>query len=234
MIISHRHRFVFIKTNKTAGTSIELALARICGPEDIITPVSREDEKVRRALGLPGPQNHRLPLREVGLGKALGSLLRGRAAQDLAYYNHISAAEIRPRLGEARWRSYFKFCFERNPWERVVSLYYWKQRQRPRLDMSAFIRSDAVQVLKRRGIGLYTIDGEVVVDRICRFENLAEELDALRRQWGIAEPLELPRLKGQYRRDKRGYRELLSADDRCRVAELFADEIALMGYRDDA
>ncbi|MFU8896828.1 MAG: sulfotransferase family 2 domain-containing protein [Gammaproteobacteria bacterium] len=233
MVISHRHQFIFIKTNKTAGTSFELALARICGPDDIITPVSHEDEKVRRALRLPGPQNHRLPLREVGTGKALSALLRGRASRELCYYNHISAAEIRSRLGEDRWRSYFKFCFERNPWDRVISLYFWKQRRQPRLTLAEFIRSEKVQVLKRRGIGLYAIDGQVVVDRVCRFENLAGELDALRRQWGIAEALELPRLKVQYRRDKRPYHELLSDDDRQYIAELFRDEIALMGYRYD-
>ncbi|MCB1981251.1 MAG: hypothetical protein KDF63_04605, partial [Rhodoferax sp.] len=84
-----------------------------------------------------------------------------------------------------------------------------------------------------RGIGLYTIDGQVAVDRICRFEDLAGELDALRRQWGIAEPLELPRLKAQYRRDRRSAREVLGDDDRLRIAELFRDEIALMGYRFD-
>lgn len=233
MIISHRHRFIFIKTNKTAGTSFEFALARICGPKDIITPVSREDEKVRRELRLPGPQNHRLPIREIGAGKALSALLRGRASRELGYYNHISAAEIRAHLGEARWRSYFKFCFERNPWDRVVSLYYWKQRKQRRVTLAEFIRSDEVQVLKRRGIGLYTIDGEVVVDRICRFENLVGELNTVRRQWGIDEPLEMPRLKGQYRRDKRPYRELLSDADRDHIAELFQDEIALLGYRYD-
>src|SRR5690554_5738319 len=46
MIVSHRHKFIFIKTKKTAGTSIELALRQICGPEDIISPV-REDRDVR-------------------------------------------------------------------------------------------------------------------------------------------------------------------------------------------
>ena len=233
MIISHRHRFVFIKTNKTAGTSIELALARICGPDDVITPVSPADEKIRRALGLPGPQHDRFPMREVGVGKALAAVLRGRAQQELGYYNHISAAEIRARLGEERWRSYFKFCFERDPWDRVLSLYHWKQRKRARSSLTDFIRSDELQVLKRRGIGLYTIDGQVAVDRICRFEHLADELEALRLQWGIAEPLELPRLKAQYRRDRRSAREVLGDDDRLRIAELFRDEIALMGYRFD-
>lgn len=37
MILSHEHRFVFIKNQKVAGTSIELFLAQHCGPDDVIT-----------------------------------------------------------------------------------------------------------------------------------------------------------------------------------------------------
>jgi hypothetical protein len=32
MIVSHRYRYIFIKTKKTTGTSIEIALSRHCGP----------------------------------------------------------------------------------------------------------------------------------------------------------------------------------------------------------
>ena len=37
MIISHRYKFIFIKTHKTAGSSMEMALGPLCGPDDIIT-----------------------------------------------------------------------------------------------------------------------------------------------------------------------------------------------------
>ena len=37
MIVSHKHKFIFFKTRKTAGSSIQVALANHCGPDDIIT-----------------------------------------------------------------------------------------------------------------------------------------------------------------------------------------------------
>ena len=57
MILSHKHKFIFIKTRKTAGTSIEIALSRFCGKDDIITPISPEDEKIRKKIGVK-PQNY--------------------------------------------------------------------------------------------------------------------------------------------------------------------------------
>lgn len=36
MIVSHKHKFVFLKTRKTASTSLQVALASILDPNDII------------------------------------------------------------------------------------------------------------------------------------------------------------------------------------------------------
>lgn len=45
MILSHKHKFIFIKTVKTAGTSIEVDLNQIFGRTDIATPISPHIEE---------------------------------------------------------------------------------------------------------------------------------------------------------------------------------------------
>ena len=47
MIVSHKYRFIFLKTKKTAGTSIELALTKLCSEDDIVTPLTEVDEAAR-------------------------------------------------------------------------------------------------------------------------------------------------------------------------------------------
>jgi hypothetical protein len=49
------HKFIFIKTKKTAGTAIEVALSELCGPLDVITSYREGSEEQRRGRG---PQNY--------------------------------------------------------------------------------------------------------------------------------------------------------------------------------
>ena len=64
MIISHKYKFIFLKTSKTAGTSIEIALSKFCNENDVITPISPKDELVRSDLGYKGPQNYMFSFRK--------------------------------------------------------------------------------------------------------------------------------------------------------------------------
>ena len=58
MIISHKHKFIFIKTFKVSGTSMEIALSRYIGNEDILTPLNLEDEIKRYKKTGVLPQNY--------------------------------------------------------------------------------------------------------------------------------------------------------------------------------
>lgn len=65
MIYSENPRFIFIKSNKTGGTSSEIALSRIVlrDSASVVTPVSPEDELVRMRLAGCSPQNCYVNLR---------------------------------------------------------------------------------------------------------------------------------------------------------------------------
>jgi hypothetical protein len=85
-------------------------------------------------------------------------------------------------------------------------------------------------ILRQRGLALYTIDGELAVDRVCLFENLHEELEALRVRLELPGKLELPHAKTSFRRDKREARVILTDDEKSRIKDLFRREISLFGY----
>ncbi len=228
MILSHKHKFIFIKTNKTAGTSIEIALSRFCGEDDIITPIAPEDEITRRQLGCRGPQHYRAPLGEYGWRDYRDLAFRRRTKR--RYYNHMTSVEVRQLVGEQVWNSYYKFCFERNPFDRLVSLYYWRNRSEPRPSISTFLQSGFPVILKKYGYNSYTMDGRVVVDKVCRFEQLQAELESIRRRLGIPAALELPHAKSSYRKDRRSYRELLTDREKEEIGRMFRSEIELFNY----
>jgi hypothetical protein len=230
MIISHKYKFIFLKTNKTAGTSVEIALSKFCGTDDIITPICLRDEKIRGELGYPAPQNHTSSIWGYTLADIFKIIYKRR--KKIRFYNHIPAKKVRAYIGKEVWDSYYKFCIERNPWDRVVSLYYWRHRREsePLPAISEFVNSKDPKILKKRGRRVYTINGKIAVDKICKFENLANDLEEVRKHVGIPEKLELPRAKTGFRKDKRNYREILSETDREKVARLFHEEIDLLGY----
>ncbi len=58
MIINHKYKFIFIKSFKTAGTSLEIALSKFCNKNEIIKPIVKKDELIRRKLQYTGPQNY--------------------------------------------------------------------------------------------------------------------------------------------------------------------------------
>ena len=231
MIVSHRHKFIFIRTAKTAGSSMELALERQCGPEDICPPIHKRPEQV-----LPGEEgyvarNYRgrfLPrMRSDMILKQLGRDLRdlklGRR-----YWDHMSAFEVRARIGEAVFGSYFKFCFERNPWDRMVSSFFW-QRSRIRncpQDFESYIRNWRA----RENYELYTFNNKVIVDFVGRYENLDRDWPYALSKTGIGHPLELGRAKSNWRPKDSSYRDYYNAETRDIVAKRYAATIDLLGY----
>ena len=211
MIVSHRHRLIFLKTRKTAGTSVEIALSRICGPEDTITRLTDEDEELRASLGGLGPQNFESPP------------LPEKA------FNHMPARGVRLVVGPQTWRDYFRFAIERNPWDLVVSQYYWRYRHEEAPPFDEFVRRPVVAKLADKNARIYRLRGDVAVDWVLRFESLATDLADLWADRGLPGSPELPHAKS-YSRPARSYRELYTDETRELVGTLFAGVVRDLGY----
>ena len=208
MIISHRHKFIFMRTTKTASTSMEIALSRFCGPEDVITPINPEDEPVRNELGI-FPQNHSRPrkpweYRPKDIARAL--LYKQRAEKKL-FWNHMSATQVRDKVTQPVWDSYFKFCFVRNPWDRAISRYYWNLSRDSRMnDLDKSLRKNDPNSY----FDIYSINGKLAVDFVGKFENMKEDLKTIYERLNLPFDGWLPRTKAKSRVDKRNYTDMLS------------------------
>lgn len=225
MIVSHRYRFIFLKTRKTGGTSVEIGLSRFCSPADIITPVTLQDEQLRASLGYPGPRNAAIGLRHYETLDWLRLLGKRRRKQ---YFNHATAEYVRHHIGESIWNSYFKFCFERNPFDKAVSRYYWSTRE-PRPSLERYLDDVPVRLLSDWDI--YTINDHLAVDFVGRYENLQEDLARVAAQLGLPEAPTLPRAKSNYRTSRSHYSELLTPRARERIERVCAKELNAFDYR---
>jgi len=228
MILSHKYKFIFIKTAKTAGTSIEVFLSRHCGPEDILTPITPaiEGHQPRNYEGFINP----IPELLERPGKFF-SALRDSIISREKFYRHMPASEVRKRVPAEVWNSYFKFCVERNPWDKVLSHYHMHAaREGGSLSLDEYLARGRFPInyfryTDRTGI-------KVIVDRIVRYENLMAELGEVFSQLNIPFDGTLGVAgKSEYRTDRRPYRQVFNDEQRRIVEKAFAKEIALHGYQ---
>jgi hypothetical protein len=234
VIVSHRHRFIFIKTRKTAGTSIEIVLSRYCGPDDILTTDSTEDERLRQEIGGVGPQNHTGPIYRHEPKDIARILLRRRPERRPLYWRHMGAHHLRRLLGPEIWDSYYKFAFERNPWDKVVSAYYWRHRKSldasgdPPITFGEYVRKGK-KLINVDGYEQYSIGDKVAVDLVGKFEALQSDLTQALDTIGIDYDGWMPSTKSATRKI-RSYREFYGDEERELVAGYFHREIELLGY----
>jgi Sulfotransferase family len=230
MIICHQHKFIFLKTEKTAGTAIEAALSELCGPDDVITPFREESEGDRKGRG---PQNYRIdhPLKPP---RPLWRKLLMRPERyyhpSVGYYEHMPAWRVRAYVGEPVWRDYFKFAFVRNPWDRQISQYLYKtksQAERPSLDQFVARKKRAYVT----SYEIYTIEGKVAVDYVGRYESLDQDFKTALADAGVQQKPEIPQTNvTRSRKRDLAYQSEFTPAARDLVAEWYAPEIALFGY----
>lgn len=184
MIVSHKHKLIFLKPRKVAGTSFEIALSKYLDSSDIITPVSRLDEAVRTRHGFQGPSNFNFGLIKYFTNDAKRPRLFSRWDLPLKFYNHIPAASAKARLDASVWRDYKKISLVRNPWDRAISIFFWKNTKKDRKpDIRNFTKYfQEKPYLLEINYPNYRVKGTEVIDTYIRFENFEEDILALEKQ----------------------------------------------------
>jgi hypothetical protein len=168
MLISHDKKFIFLKTKKTAGTSVEIFFQEYCLPPKMVGMTEANGDHTRTDAivsehGVVGYRGKRHPSKKL--------------------FNHMSAFEVRAYDPKA-FEAYFKFTNIRNPFDKVVSFFWHLHRNDPNVkdaDFSAvrdaFINWVAKSGVKPRDQDVYRIDGKFIADFYIRYENLQSDLE---------------------------------------------------------
>jgi len=122
MILDFDRRFLFLKSTKTAGTSIEIALSSLCSPNSIITPTV--DENLRVTWGGHHPQNYSVNHQNINWDRKLREYEVPPWGK-LHFFNHMSIDLAISQIGLGAFQNLFSFGFTRNPIERALSSYTW-------------------------------------------------------------------------------------------------------------
>jgi hypothetical protein len=214
MLLSYRHRFLFVHIAKTGGTSIRRALERERWKDRYRIPLlicSRLSALTGHRLGVKFPRHAKV----------------------------IAAKEMLPR---ELFQELFKFAFVRNPWDLQVSSYHHIQRERPHLmhgvqDFPAFVRwkldpGRPYQYIVDTSMELQSdylrdLSGRVIVDFVGRYENLQADFDEVCRRVGIPARALPHRRQAKERAAYRSYYDDETAE---LVATHFRRDIETLGY----
>jgi hypothetical protein len=228
MIINHRYKFIYIKTRKTAGTSLEIALSKFCDQNDVITPISKEDEITRQELGYRGPQNYKVPIKYYSKIDLLRLKKKGTAKE---FYKHSNANFIKKNVLPEVWDQYFKFTFERNPFDKALSFYFFEMKlENLNLELDYFLNSYA-QIPRLSNWHMYTINDHPVCDYIGKYEQLDEGLDFLQEKLKLPDEINMPNAKGNFRTNREPYQSIISDSGRERIETVCAKEMVTFGYQ---
>ena len=195
MIISHKHRFIFVKTNKTAGSSMEALLETCLQPGDMMTLRSE----------IKGDQSKIQSLKERGIH------ILTKEDNISSHSPLISAHKTFPDT-----TNYFSFGVLRNPFKRAVSSFRWRYGKRIELILKQGLPPDNVEKRLQKAFLQYLMNGHHqlnsrgrnllqsaspdgcawCVDRIYRLEALSELENELAANTGLKINCSaMPRLK---------------------------------------
>lgn len=156
---------------------------------------------------------------------------------------HVTAFELRGRIGAERWEKKFKFAFVRNPWDRAVSSFHFARIRNSRFVALTF--SDWLQLAYVERHPLYfdlphsfspqfdwinDRKEDVIVDFVGRFENLQQDFATVCER--IGHPV-VEKLRHSNKTKHEDYRHYYRDKDVDLVAKWYKKDIEFFGYTFD-
>lgn len=187
-VILKENNFLFIKGHKVAGTSFEIALSKYAKKKDVLSWI--EDENIRTSLGYRNAQNHLYTQNELfrkSKIEYLQSFKNNR--KKIKFSNHATAKELNNILGNTIFDNFFKVAIIRNPYDFIVSYYYWGKVEKPNeLNINEWVKKNSH--LLTNFYDMYMVNQKISVDYFIKYENLKKDILALEKK--------LPYLEGLY------------------------------------
>ena len=182
-LVSHDHRFIFLETRKTAGTSVEMYLQPFCTPPG--TPVEEWGEAIVSKHGIVGQR----------LGKKGREAPPPPGVERNVWFSHQDCEDLRSKLPADVWKTYEKITVVRNPFAKVLSGYFWRNRkvklpEDPEENIARFrktlttgnrITDDHEIVFARNKLRFPVFQPTIVL----RMENLRNDLETLAERLGL-------------------------------------------------
>ena len=217
-IVSYQKNFIFIKTNKTAGTSLEIALSKFCGKEDIIGPIFTQDEDLRKSKGFLGAQNfiNKTNAKKLNTGilkELVSSFIQLiPLAKKIYKFNyppnfkfnrklfipnfivneHTSIKEVEKAVSNSFYNNSFKFTIVRNPYDQFLSYYFWQIHRKkfdPDRSFYDFVKSESYYFFNSELNLLLDRNKKVNFNLIIKYESLEKDLKKLNKEIGIDEDI---------------------------------------------
>ncbi|GAA5481731.1 hypothetical protein [Haloferula sargassicola] len=238
MVISHQHKFIFIKTAKTAGTSVEAFFSPRCGPDDVFTPTRPPVEghqprnwqgwffPLKEILSFNYPIDRRVfaERRFLTPKRTVADMVKRRK-----FHEHIPARIVKQRVPPEVWNGYHKFTIERNPWDKTLSHYHMQRSVRGgTMTLDEYFERGEFCV----NTSLYCDErGGLMVDEVIPYHELAAGIGRLCDRFGIPYEGSLGvRAKGDYRTDRRHYSEVLEPRHLEIIDRVYRKEIDMHGF----
>lgn len=230
MIVSHKHKFVFVKTRKTAGTSLQCALSDHCDKyNDILW-----GENNWGVSNTPDPL-YDYECEQTGYTSGReGKKENGR----VKIWSHSPAWYILKRFPESI--DYFWFTFERNPYDKLLSMWFYKREYQRRfgnneLDaFSDYAEKAYEEYLKGNDYDLYempsdwdywNIEGKFV--KSWKYENLTIAISELENMFNFKLEMPMHNFYGK-RNDTAGY---YGVREKKIINEVFSKELERFKYK---